>query len=76
MTTNMAAMGMINVTSPPDMCTPATYKRGKRTLGHIWIAPDLVPLTAGYGYIPYDYGFTADHRGMFVDIQTTNWELI
>ena len=76
MTTNMTAMGMINVTSPPDTCTPATYKRGKRTLDHIWIAPGLVPLTAGYGYIPYDYGFTADHRGMFVDIQTTSRELI
>ena len=74
MTTKMEAMGLLNATSPPDMETPTTYKRGKRTIDHIWIVPELSPLVTGFGYLPYDLGFTSDHRGVFIDILREKWE--
>ena len=67
--------GYVNITSPPGANTPATFKHGKRTLDHIWVSSALAPLITRYGYLPFDFGFTSDHRGMFVDIQRGNEEI-
>ena len=74
MTKNMEGLGLINITSPPNEKTPPTFKHGKRTIDHIWIAQEVSPVITGYGYLAFDYGFTADHRGMFIDIGKKGWE--
>ena len=64
MSKKMEALELLNVTSPPDTATPDTYKQGKLTIN----PPGLSPLVTGFGYLPYDLGFTSDHREIFVDI--------
>ena len=71
MTKRLRAQNLINITSPPGTTTPTTYKRGRKTLDHIWITPDLSAHVTKFGYLPYDLGFDSDHRGMFVDLRCT-----
>ena len=67
-------LNLVNITSPPGTTSPATYKRGKKTLDHIWVSPDLTGHVTKFGYLPYDLGFDSDHRGVFVDIQCSGTE--
>ena len=51
MTSMLEEMSMINITSPPGGSrTPPTYKRGERTIDHIWVSGKLSTLTTGFGY--------------------------
>ena len=68
MAKGLRGLNLINTTSPPNMKTPVTYNRGSNTIDHIWISSELIPLMKRFGYLPFDFGFDADHRGMFVDI--------
>ena len=67
-------LSLINITSPPGTTSPATYKRGRKTLDHIWITPNLSGHVTKFGYLPYDLGFDSDHRGTFVDLHCTGTE--
>ena len=70
MTIKLKGLGMENITSPAGERTSATHKTGSKTIDHIWVAKSLVPLVKRFRYIPFNFGFDADHRGMFIDIKS------
>ena len=42
--------------------TPPTYVGGSKTIDHIWVSEEIVPLVNKMGYAPYNYSFHSDHR--------------
>ena len=61
MSTTMTKLNLVLATNPDGEHTPPTHSKGKKTLDHIWMSSDLLPLLTGYGYLPFNTGFMSDH---------------
>ena len=57
----------------PHIQEPITYNRGRKRLDFIFTSPTLIDSIEKIGYLPFEAGFTTDHRSIFVDFKTTKF---
>ena len=50
---------------------PRTFVRGKSSIDHIFVTQHLLDNVHRAGFVPFDEGFTSDHRRLFFDIHET-----
>lgn len=50
---------------------PNTYVRGSKRINYALLSSDLVPAIQSCGYEPFQKMFKSDHRGMFLDFNTS-----
>ena len=51
---------------------PPTYQRGPRRIDYVLITPSLLDHVTAAGYDPFGYRIPSDHRGMYIDFDTTS----
>ena len=73
MSSTLTSLGLLLASAAPGNPTPPTYIRGRKTLDHIWVTPDLYDSITGYGYLPFHSVMTSDHRGVFVHVKLSRY---
>ena len=69
MTQILESLSLYNVTYAKSVNPPRTCKKGNRTpIDHIWISNFTPDAISKFGFLPFDYPFKSDHRGLFIDI--------
>ena len=61
--------GLLNVLEYRNLETlPKTQNRGKQAIYHLWVTENLITSIISLGILPFESGFTSDHRPLFMDI--------